>query len=98
MPRPLTLYDELDPIAVWVTIAELEHPESDTRLVTLRTKMVGHRSVTASWYVSRYADEMCILRAASECMADVSRSLKPIGRQDLVDLLSRALAKWVEPF
>jgi hypothetical protein len=31
-------------------------------------------------------------------MADVSRSLKPIGRQDLVDLLSRALAKWVEPF
>jgi hypothetical protein len=83
---------------VWITLHEPDHPEADTRKVSLRIKPTGRRSVTATVLVSRYAPEWSILRALLETLRAMERAQRGFRSDEVRNLLEDNVTTWVEPF
>lgn len=92
------IFRSIDPPDVWVTLSSLDHPESDTRKVVLRVKPVGHRSISATEEVSRYAPEWSILRGTAHAVIALEHSQARITQHQLQTALREGLEAYVEPF
>jgi hypothetical protein len=98
MPLSQSLFDDLVPPEVWVTIGSLEQPEHDHISLTLRLKEVGRRSVSARATVSRYAPTSSILLAASKAIVALEVAQRPVDKRLLEEQLYQAVKDWVDPF
>jgi hypothetical protein len=98
VPLSPDLWDSIVPPAVWVTLASLECPESDTRTANVRIKEEGRRSISATGTTSRYSPESSIFFAISKMVDRLQVLQVPLNREVLQDELDRALRTWVDPF
>jgi hypothetical protein len=92
------LFDSMTPPSVWVTLSALDHPEADSRLLTVRIQEAGRRSVSVASDVSRYAPESSIFLAVSKLIDRLSGLQVPLDRAVLSEELQGCLQSWVEPF
>jgi hypothetical protein len=92
------LFQQIDPPAVWVTVAKLDSPCDDTRLVTIRIQEAGRRSVSVSQSVTRYAPEESIFLAVSKLINRLSILQVPLDRHVLSEALDQSIRTWVDPF
>ncbi len=98
MPLSPSLWDAVDPPAVWITLDPPLSPEADARLCTLRVKEGNKRSITAQVAVTRYAPEWSILRAMCETVAALAILQKPLTKEEMTSTLKAMAVRWVEPF
>jgi hypothetical protein len=98
MPLSQSLFNDLVPPAVWVTIGTLEKPEHDHVTLTLRVREAGRRSITASVPVTRYAPTSSIMLACSRVITRLELSQSPLDKALLGEELASAVRTWVDPF
>ncbi len=98
MPLSESLFDDLVPPEVWVTIGTLVQPEHDFVTLTVRVKEGVKRSVSAKVSVTRYAPTDTILLAASKALAALAVAQCPIDQALLRTQLEAAVVTWVDPF
>ncbi len=98
MPLSPDLFDSMTLPSVWVTLAALDHPEADSRLLTIRIQEVGKRSISVCTDVSRYSPEPSLFLAISKMIERIQSAQVPLTRTLLLDALQAALTEWVEPF
>jgi hypothetical protein len=93
-----SLWGDLVPPCVWITVGTIDCPEADSITLTMRVQVEGRRSVSATVPVTRYAPTPSILLAASKCLQSLEISQEPITRALLGEQLRAAVLTWVEPF
>jgi hypothetical protein len=98
MPLSPDLFDSITPPHIWVTLAALERPESDSRSLTVRFKEEGKRSISATVQITRYAPEETCLLAVSKMISRLQTLQVPLDRVVLEEELRAAAVTWVEPF
>jgi hypothetical protein len=98
MPLSPDLWTHYDPPAVWVTLDQPVSPEASSRLLTMRVKETGRRSVSVNMTLDRYSPEDTIFRAVAETIKELSAAQREVTRDDLGDALTRNVLRWVDPF
>jgi hypothetical protein len=93
-----SLFDDLVPPEMWVTIGTIEGPEHDHVTVTIRLKEAGRRSISAKAQVTRYAPTASILLAVSKAVESLAVAQAPIDKKMLDLQLYLSVAAWVDPF
>jgi hypothetical protein len=98
MPLSRTLWDEIVPPAVWITISSVEPVEADHVLLTVRLKEVGQRSISCSVPVTRYAPTATIVLAISKAIESMAFAQKSVDAKMLKTQVMIAVETWVDPF
>jgi hypothetical protein len=93
-----TLWDEITPPGVWITITQVETQEHDHVTLTLRIKEAGRRSVSASVPVTRYAPTSSIVLAVTKAIEAMAFAQCAITQVILREQLQAAVDTWVDPF
>lgn len=99
MPLGPDLFNALEPIDVMVWIEPLKPgPIDDQRVITLRLKVVGRRSVVATGKVDRYSPEWSIFQALGALFMELEAHESLPTRDQLREMLAKNLLRHVEPF
>jgi hypothetical protein len=98
MPLSPTLWDELDPPAVWVTLSQLETLEHETLTLTVRIQERGRRSISASVPVTRYAPTDQVFSAVAAALRSLAIAQAALTRTMLRDQMVASITEWVDPF
>jgi hypothetical protein len=98
MPLSQSLFDDLVPPEMWVTLGTLEAAEHDHITLTIRVKELGKRSVSARVPITRYAPTSSIFLAVSKAITALEVSQRPVDKGTLQEQLQAAVAAWVDPF
>jgi hypothetical protein len=93
-----SLWDDLIPPEVWITLGTIDRPEADTFRLTVRLRESGRRSVSATAEVTRYAPTSSAVLAVSKAIEALAAVQRPITRQLLEQALLQAVRAWVDPF
>jgi hypothetical protein len=98
MPLSPSLWDDLTPPAVWVTLSTVEHEEHDFIRLTVRIKEGAKRSLTASVNVTRYSPTSSVMLAVSKALGALAAAQCPLDKALLKEQLTYAVSQWVDPF
>jgi hypothetical protein len=98
MPFSTDLWGVYSPPLIWVHLEEPRTPEDDSRVLVIRIKEAGRRSVSASTTVSRYSPEDSVFRAIAETLKSLAVMQKGVKADELKPLLLQHVERWVEPF
>ncbi len=98
MPLSPSMWDDLVPPEVWVTVSTIDREEADHVLLTVRIRERGRRSISASAEVTRYAPTGSILLACSKCLDSLATAQVALKASLLEEVLLGAVAAWVDPF
>ncbi len=98
MPLSPDLWTHHEPPAIWAHLDQPVSGEAHSRLLTVRVKETGKRSVSVNIKIDRYSPEDTVFRAVAETLRDLSASHQVVGRDELGDALARNIVRWVEPF
>ncbi len=98
MPLSQSLFDDLVPPEVWVTLGTVEEQEDDDVLLTVRLREVGKRSITARTPITRYAPTSSVFLAVSKAIDALAVAQRPVDQGLLQAQLQAAVAAWVDPF
>ncbi len=98
MPLSRDLFDSMTPPGVWITIGQLEVPEADQVLLTIRLRETGRRSISASHAVSRYCPTEQLAFAAFKSLQHLAGAQETITRDVLGEVIRRYVTEFVEPF
>ncbi len=98
MPLSRTLWDEITPPGVWITIGQVESEECDHVLLTLRLKEAGRRSISCSVAITRYAPTSSIVLAVVKAIEAMAFAQCELSQSLLKNQLQAAVNTWVDPF
>ncbi len=93
-----SLWGDLVPPEVWITIGTIDRDEADHLPLTMRVREVGRRSISAQVLVTRYAPTGSILLACSKAVESMAAAQCPLSKGLLEAQLQAAVAAWVDPF
>jgi hypothetical protein len=98
VPLSQSLFDDLDPPQVWVSLSGLADDRHDYIMLTVRLKEGVKRSVSASLSIDRYAPTESIFLAVSKAIGALAVAQSPIDKELLRSQLQAAVSAWVDPF
>jgi hypothetical protein len=98
MPLSPDLFRSVTPPGLWITLGQLEQPESDSITVAIRIKEGTQRSVSAQAPVSRYCPTDQLLFAVAQAVKHLTGAQETVDRALLLQVLRDYLNEYVDPF
>jgi hypothetical protein len=93
------LFDSVEPPEVWVMLGSLQMAsDNDVRVLTVRIKFAGKRSVTLKTTFPRYAPENQVFAAVSGFFEVLIRAQAEIDKPTMMEILTREISVGVDPF
>jgi hypothetical protein len=98
MPLSPSLWDEITPPQVWITLTGVELEEHDFIRLCIRVKEAGRRSISATVPVTRYAPTAQIVGACTKTIEALATAQQPLTAALLQEQMTAAVISWVDPF